>query len=168
LRITVKGAENIPKGGCIIASNHISFLDPFLLARLPLKVILGLGGIRFLTAAHYYDKSYMRIIIKPLGAIRSHPLPWSFEMYFKEASDVLRTGGSVLIYPEGRRTQKLGAKAKPGIAYLAHESALPVIPIRVRKTAPRCYSLTFGDALTVKNENYQVEAGNIMATIEKL
>ena len=129
LGLEVVGQEHVPQhGGFIVASNHVSFLDPPVvgvacprpvgfMARTTLFSHLFLGA--FLRGVHAIP---LRRGEADLGAIR-------------EAIVRLRRGEGVAIFPEGTRqlSGELGA-ARRGVGLLAAHARVPVIPALVTGT----------------------------------
>jgi len=132
----VEGIENIPAdGAAILASNHLSFSDSFFL---PVAVS---RKITFLAKAEYFNAPGVR------GKVTS--------AFFRGAGQVPvdRTGGNagtaaiatavrllkeghlVGIYPEGTRSPDGRLyRGKTGVARMALEARVPVIPIAMMNT----------------------------------
>lgn len=122
------GFENMPEaGGVILVSNHLSYLDVF---------ILGIGVRRPL---NYVARS--TLFIPGLGTfIRSvGGFPIQREGMgasgMKETLKRLRSGGVVTLFPEGTRSPdgELG-ELKAGIALLVSRAGVPVVPAGVAGT----------------------------------
>jgi len=122
------GWRNMPEsGGVILVSNHLSYLDVF---------ILGIGVRRPL---NYVARS--TLFLPGLGAvIRSvGGFPIQREGMgasgMKETLKRLRAGGVVTLFPEGTRSPdgELG-ELKPGIALLVSRAGVPVVPAGVAGT----------------------------------
>ena len=123
-RLKVEGQENIPKkGGFILAANHASSLDPFMIvAAIP-------RYIRWTVIYEYYDQGHFKWILKQMRFIRvENSLP-------KEAFRTLLQGGILGIFPEGRRTWdgQIG-QARRGVAALARRTSCPVVPVGISGT----------------------------------
>jgi len=114
------------KGGCIVACNHVSGLDPLVLiaaARRPL---------RFMIAREEYERFGLQWLFRGVGCI---PVERSGrpELALREALRTLQAGEVVAIFPHGRMhldtdpTRKL----KKGVAWLASQTNVPVIPLRL-------------------------------------
>lgn len=127
----VSGLENVPdKGPAIIASNHLSFSDHFFM---PLVVR---RKITFVAKAEYFTgkgiKGWLtRMFFTGVGTI---PVDRSGGRAARAALDtglrVLREGGLFGIYPEGTRSPDGRLyRGKTGIARVALESGVPVIPV---------------------------------------
>jgi 1-acyl-sn-glycerol-3-phosphate acyltransferase len=121
-RLKVEGLENLPKkGGYIIAPNHSSSLDPFLMiAAMPRYV-------RWLVVYEFYDQPRTKWLLQHMRFIRvENNLP-------REAFRTLKRGGVLGLFPEGRRTWtgNLGP-GRPGAAVLARRTGVPVVPIAVQ------------------------------------
>lgn len=120
--LDVKGIDNIPlKGGAIIASNHISYLDPPLIsAVLPRRVtFIARKGLFEIPLLGWFIKHYAF----PIDREKTHPST------IKEALRRLNNGELIAIFPEGRRsdTGEL-LEARQGIGMIAMRSSVPVIP----------------------------------------
>jgi glycerol-3-phosphate dehydrogenase (NAD(P)+) len=124
------GREHVPaEGGVILAANHKSFLDPFVVAcciRRP---------VYFVAKRELFDKRWQGWLLNALGAfpIRRGE---SDEESMATAKEIVRRGDAVVIFPEGTRIRKpdeLG-KAKRGVGRLALETGAPVLPVAVTGT----------------------------------
>ncbi|HWA66325.1 MAG TPA: lysophospholipid acyltransferase family protein [Mycobacteriales bacterium] len=132
----VEGAENIPaSGGAILASNHLSFSDSFFL---PLEVdrrvtflakgdyFTGRGIKGKLTAAFF--KSINQVPVDRSGGRAS-------EAALNKGVEILRSGELLGIYPEGTRSPDGRLyRGKTGIARMALEAGVPVIPVAMINT----------------------------------
>ncbi|GBR77523.1 long-chain-fatty-acid--CoA ligase [Candidatus Termititenax dinenymphae] len=125
--LEVQNAEFYYEDNCIYAANHQSYLDiMWLLATLPKSL---------------REKTYM------LGKKELAFLPWLFGRLpiifverqgqalssLKAGADILRQGGSLIVFPEGTRTLdgNLG-EFKIGAALLAHKLGKKIVPITVK------------------------------------
>ncbi|MDQ3573083.1 MAG: 1-acyl-sn-glycerol-3-phosphate acyltransferase [Actinomycetota bacterium] len=127
-RLERQGREHARvKGGLIVASNHRSFLDPFVIgALLPWR-----RQIQFVAKVELFEKRWQGWILNRLGAfpIRRGQ---SDEAAIDTARLAVERGGTVVIFPEGTRIRQ-GALARPkrGVGRLALESGVPVLPVAV-------------------------------------
>jgi 1-acyl-sn-glycerol-3-phosphate acyltransferase len=124
----VVGQENLQKGSAqILASNHRSNLDPFL---------VGLASgqeIYFMAKQELFEVSkFFRWLILFWNAI---PLPRSEQAVqaLKKCSDLLTKGKTVVIFPEGTRNRLNDGLLpfKPGLGFLAVNNQVPVIPVAI-------------------------------------
>lgn len=119
--LKIEGQENLPQqGGFILAANHASSLDPFMI------MVAIPRYIRWTVIYEYYDQRHLRWMLKGLRFIRvKNNLP-------KEVFRALGQGEVIGIFPEGRRSWdgQLG-QAQRGVAALARRTASPVVPLAV-------------------------------------
>ncbi|UQX87230.1 1-acyl-sn-glycerol-3-phosphate acyltransferase [Jatrophihabitans telluris] len=132
----VEGAENIPEhGGAILASNHLSFCDSFFL---PLMVR---RRVTFLAKAEYFTTPGLkglgsRLFFSGIGQV-------PIDRDDKDAARgalvagvrILSQGDLLGIYPEGTRSPDGRLyKGKTGVARMALEAGVPVIPVAMIDT----------------------------------
>ncbi len=114
-------------GGLVVASNHRSFLDPFVIgALLPWR-----RQIQFVAKVELFEPRWQAWFLNRLGAfpIRRGQ---SDEMAMETARRAVERGGTVVIFPEGTRIRQ-GALARPkrGVGRLALETGAQVLPVAV-------------------------------------
>ena len=134
-RIRYVGREHVPpSGGAILACNHISVLDP---------VIIAMGAtttgraVRFLAAAEFFRR---RFIGWGLRAIRQIPIRRgaSDRAALEQAARVIRAGALAGIYPEGQVSPDGNPlPGRRGAARLALASGAPLIPVGIWGTRAR-------------------------------
>jgi len=118
------------KGGLIVAANHRSFLDPFVIgALLPWR-----RQIQFVAKVELFEKRWQGWLLSRLGAfpIRRGQ---SDETAMETARSAVERGGTVVIFPEGTRIRS-GSLGHPkrGVGRLALESGVSVLPVAVHGT----------------------------------
>lgn len=122
--------EKIPaEGGCIIAMNHVSHIDPFTLGWLTYE-----HGrlIRYLAKDSLFDLPVLGRIVKDARMIPVSRLSSDAAQAFVAAVEALHAGGCVGVYPEGTITKDPTGwpmRGKTGAARMALETGCPVIPI---------------------------------------
>jgi 1-acyl-sn-glycerol-3-phosphate acyltransferase len=130
-RVTTDGLENIPEvGGAILAPNHISVLDSFVVPMVLPRAITYVGK------AEYLDDWKTKYIFPALGMI---PIDRSGGESSKRALDaaasVLNSGGLFGIYPEGTRSRDGRLhKGHTGVARLALRTGSPIVPVGILGT----------------------------------
>ena len=175
-RIEVRGAENIPKhGGFILASNHVSFLDP-----LALGAASG-RNFNFMARDSLFKIPVFGSLIK---AVDAFPVKRDSadKAALKEAMRRVKSGGALALFPEGSR-QSNGSvleQPQPGIGFLAAKLAVPVIPAFIsgtEKALPRHakfirlarVSVSFGKQISIEGRMpYEDIAMRIMDDIRHL
>lgn len=125
IRVKVNGLEKIdPKRSYIIVSNHLSYTDtPVMLANIPLQfrfmakqelLVLPFVGGHLRRAGHI-----MVPLDNPREAIKA----------MNEAGKMIRERQiSVLIFPEGGRTNNVLEPFKEGAAMIAIKAGVPIVP----------------------------------------
>ena len=129
-RVKTEGLENVPiHGGCILAANHVSRLDPALI-----YVLLRRADVTSLVADKYKKMPFFRWLVEAVGGIWVNREEADFHA-LREARDFLKNGGILGIAPEGTRSHT-GAlmPAKTGVAYLADKADVPIIPTAISGT----------------------------------
>lgn len=129
-RLVVFGSENLPSArrGYILASNHVSYLDP---------PVLGAGIKRpvvFLAREKLFRFFFLGRLMRLLGV-----LPIAGDTDFRAIRSVirrLRRGDAVAIFPEGTRSWdgKPSMEGKNGVAFMAVAAKVPIIPCFVQGT----------------------------------
>ncbi len=120
------GREHIPaKGPVIIASNHRSFLDPFVIATMVRRPMY------YVAKKELFCHPVVTWMLSALGAFPVDRGGGDEEM-IETAEAILARGGVVLMFPEGTRIRP-GPLATPrrGVGRLALETGAPVVPIAV-------------------------------------
>ncbi len=123
--------NQLPKGPCLVASNHNSHLDAALLMTLfPLR---RLPHVHPVAAADYFGTNWLR---RTMAMVLMNALPIQ-----RHASagrdpltpivDALKAGKSLVFFPEGSRGEAgVVARFRPGIGRLAHKfPGLLVVPV---------------------------------------
>ncbi len=123
----VYGRENIPsEGGMIIASNHVSYLDPIML------------GIAFLRPVHFMARESLfsnSIFGKMLPFLNTFAVRREYADFraLREATRRLHHGNAVVVFPEGTRSLdgKI-QKGQPGLAIITSVAKAKVIPAYIK------------------------------------
>ncbi len=133
---TIKGLDRLGdlKGAALFASNHQSHADTaVMITSIPEpwcnRLIVG-------AAADYFFGNQVTSTLSALlvGAIpidRASVNRRTIDM----AVNLMRSGWSMVIYPEGGRSADgWGQEFRPGAAYLARQAGVPVVPVHIRGT----------------------------------
>ena len=122
--IEATGMENIPKEGVILASNHISYLDP------PIIGSLTPRRCNFMAKKGLFEVPILGWMIKLAAFPVDREKPRASTI--KEAVKRIRNGHIVVVFPEGQRndTGEL-LEAKPGIGMVAAMSKAPIVPVYI-------------------------------------
>jgi 1-acyl-sn-glycerol-3-phosphate acyltransferase len=167
------------EGGCIVASNHVSFLDPPLI------------GCAFRFPIYYFARR--TLFDHPVAGYilpRVNALPVNQERpeisILKRIISLLKEGERVLIFPEGERSWdgQLKREGQPGVGMIVSKAGVPVLPMRLfgpeqvlprGAKRPRRHPVTLVvgepiqfDDLFGQKERYQRIAERIMDAISEL
>ena len=130
-RIDVEGVDHVPtEGPAIIAPNHISVLDSFMVpAALPRR-------ITYVGKAEYLDDWKTRRLFPAMGMI---PIDRSggnaAQAALDTAASLLDAGELFGIYPEGTRSRNgVLHKGHTGVARLALRCNAPIVPVGIQGT----------------------------------
>jgi glycerol-3-phosphate dehydrogenase (NAD(P)+) len=124
-RVRRLGREHVPDGGVILASNHRSFLDPFVIG------ICIRRPIYFVAKRELFRNRLVGWFLNCMGAFPVRR-GQSDEESVKTARQLLADGQAVVVFPEGTRivNGSLG-RPKRGVGRLALQSGAPVVPVAV-------------------------------------
>ena len=130
-RPRARGLQNIPRtGGFILAANHISFVDSLFMPLVCPRPVVFLGK------ADYFESWRTRWFFKAANVIPVQREGGSAgEAAILAGIQALKAGQAVGIYPEGTRSPDGRLyRGKTGVARMALEAGVPVIPISIRGT----------------------------------
>lgn len=120
------GAEHLPRGGpLILAANHRSFLDPFVIGALTRRPVY------YVAKRELFARRRQAWLLNRLGAF---PIDRGAgdEDAMATARAILARGDCVVIFPEGTRTRSgpLGSPHR-GVGRLALQTGAQVVPVAV-------------------------------------
>ena len=124
------GGENIPAtGGCVVALNHLSYVDPFTAAHL----LHDHGRIpRYLAKASLFRNPVLAQLLRSAGQIPVQRMTLEAASAFDAAVTAVRAGECVVVYPEGTITRDPDLwpmVGKTGAARIALATGCPVVPV---------------------------------------
>ena len=127
-RIRVRGLENIPKKGpAVVVCNHVSYMDPVLLAgsiQRPMRFVMYYRIFQIPLLRFFFE--HMRAI--PIaGAMEDEQL---MNEAFDRVDEELEAGNVVCIFPEGAITRDGKVQRfRPGIEKIIARRPVPVVPV---------------------------------------
>ena len=129
-RFEIHGYENVPKSGAfVIAVNHIGIIDiamfHYVFDRFDMFIPVG---------EKWEKNAFVRWLARNLNFLFIDRFNPDLKALRKMIA-LMDAGNSLVIAPEGTRS-KTGAliEGKPGVAYLAARSGLPVVPVAITGT----------------------------------
>ena len=130
-RVKTHGFQNIPEeGAAIITPNHVSFVDPLILAGSIKR------RVRFVMYYRIYQIPVLSFVFRTAGAI---PIAGKkedstlYEQAFEQIEAALSAGELVCIFPEGQITKDGQLNEfRPGIHRVLERNPVPVIPVALQ------------------------------------
>lgn len=127
--LKVHNAENLnkTKGGYIVCGNHISMIDPVILA------VSTKRQIHYMGKKELFDNKVLSFLFRNLGAFPVDRQGISLSA-IKSSIGVLNEDGVLGIYPEGTRILSGYDEnnAKPGIAMIANKANAKILPVFIK------------------------------------
>ncbi len=121
----VVGRDSIPEGGALIASNHLSVLDP------PLIGSAVKRDMYFFAKAELFKNVLFGAMIKSLNAFPVRRGEADLQSW-KTAKSLLKAGKLLLFFPEGTRSKDGRLQpGRPGLARLAFATGVPIVPAAI-------------------------------------
>jgi 1-acyl-sn-glycerol-3-phosphate acyltransferase len=131
-RVRVIGINNVPSTPVIVCANHLGWADTFLVMLFfplePRVYVLGEQQVKYISGFRTKVIDMLEIMVmldrtKPVQALRI-------------MQDVLKRGGSLLIFPEGRLGTEEGSinDLQQGAAHNSQVSGVPLLPVGLTGT----------------------------------
>lgn len=131
-RLKKHGAENVPEGPCIIAPNHQSILDGFLVAASLKRATMRKTFIY--AKEHHWQSSFKRFLARKNNVILMD-INKDVKESLQKMAEVLRKGKKLIIFPEGTRSTDGEMNAfKQTFAILSKELNIPIVPVAIKGT----------------------------------
>jgi 1-acyl-sn-glycerol-3-phosphate acyltransferase len=133
---TIEGREHVPRRGpVILAANHLSFVDSFVIP------LLAPRPVSFLAKAEYFQQPGLKgwltsTFFTAIGAVPvQRGAHRGAQAALDQALEVLAEGRAFGIHPEGSRSRDGRLyRGRTGVAWLALASGVPVVPVAVLGT----------------------------------
>ncbi len=124
-RVEIKGLENFQKAGkrAVIVSNHISYLDPAMLA------VYSPERLIFAVNTHIAQAWWLKPFLK---VVKAYPIDPNNPMAMKNIINEVRKNKKIAIFPEGRiSTTGALMKIYEGPGMIADKADACILPIRI-------------------------------------
>jgi 1-acyl-sn-glycerol-3-phosphate acyltransferase len=119
------GFDNIPATGpCVVIANHVSFVDGLILNAASKR------DIRFIIAEEIYNQPIVHYFMTLDRAIPIKASKEAVKKALETASEALRNGEVVAIFPEGQITYSgYMGRFKFGVEWILKNDQVPVVPV---------------------------------------
>ena len=126
----VIGLEHVPSDGpLLVVANHLSFLEP------PLIATVIPRRITFLALHELFEIPWLAVVLRAMSALAVKKGGARDLDAIKAALELLKHGEAVAIFPEGGRSVSPGLlRANPGISLLAYRSGALILPSGITGT----------------------------------
>ncbi len=180
----IVGLDNLPRlGGCLVAANHASHLDPFIIASQLQR------QVRFFARKTLWTPGFPSWWLNAVDVIPVDRDGGSDVTAIKLVLHELKQQRIVIMFPEGTRSRDgRMQRPKPGVGLFACRAQVPVVPARIfgsyealgkGGTIPRFgtrITVVFGERIPTGDydqpgagkERYQIASERIMAKIAGL
>jgi 1-acyl-sn-glycerol-3-phosphate acyltransferase len=145
-RLRSTGLERIPeKGAVVLAANHVSFIDAFIVAAAVRR------PVRFVMDHRIYETPVLHWLFRVANVIPiapKHEDRERLERAMQETRLALEAGDVVCIFPEGKITRDGEMNEfKAGIERIIGDTPVPVVPIALRGLWGSFFSRKHGSAM---------------------
>lgn len=144
-KIKVVNKHNVPdKGGALLVSNHVSFIDAVLI------IVTIQRSIRFIISREVYQSSIYRPFFKLTRAIPilRNDNPKELIRALNEAREAIKNGELICIFPEGQLTRTGNLlKFNSGLEHIMKGVDAPIIPVHLDRIWGSIFSYEGGKFL---------------------
>ena len=120
-----EGLANLPQGGAVICANHVSAVDPVVLA----IAMPRTANLRFMAKAELFRNPLVGWFLRKCGAFPVHRGEGDIHA-IKMAMKCLQSGQKLMLFPEGTRVDYQGeTDAKGGAVMLSLRLGVPMVPV---------------------------------------
>lgn len=128
--VRIEADLSTASGPLVIAANHENRFDSFFLALLPWRLVRRIVPLAFPTGAYFDSHRLLWTLLVAFGAYRLPRYAWSLDEYLETTAERIRSGRSIMIFPEGRVGHETGAvRVRAGVGHLATRARAAVLPV---------------------------------------
>jgi len=170
LKVCVLNPEKIPKNGqYLLASNHRSVIDPLII-----EVATQNSSIfgHWISKKELYNSFFFGLFVRNGGTILLDRENSKMSGFFTEIKEVVKSGYSIYIFPEGTRNKSEDplAEFKDGSRLIAVKNRLDILPVYIKTNADkelmaslqdgekqRVIEIEFGDVISYKDKSQTLQ-----------
>ena len=176
-RVEVIGTENFPEKPFIIAPNHVSYLDAFVIASvLPENIAKD----TYFLGEEVFFRNPLTSLFGRLAHVITVNINRNLKESLQKVAWAIRTGKVVVIFPEGARTRTGELmEFKKGTAIISKEMNVPVVPTALvglyevmsvydRFPKPKKVKVIFGEPVYPEGKSYEEITEELRKRVETL
>jgi 1-acyl-sn-glycerol-3-phosphate acyltransferase len=153
----IVNAHVLPGSGPVILMiNHVSAFDPVVVLAAFARPVVPMAKVET------FENPKLKWLVQPYGAIPVHRGAVDLQA-IKAATEVLKSGGVILIAPEGTRSKTGGLiQAQEGFAFLATRTNAQIVPVAITGTSavgPALKSLRRAPVTITLGEPFRMDTG---------
>lgn len=125
-RLELHGIENVPSTPCLLVANHVSGIDPH-----SVSIFKSARKVVAVARNTLFEMKLVGEYLRMLEVIPIKRGEGGDISAFKSIINAIKSGQSVLIFPEGTRSRNGELQSgKAGVGLIALKTGVPILPIR--------------------------------------
>jgi 1-acyl-sn-glycerol-3-phosphate acyltransferase len=129
VRFQLEGLENVPpKGALLVVSNHLGVADP------PVVGVSLRRALKFMAKEELFRNWFFAYFVRQFGGFPVYRGSASRQA-LHQAGAVLKSGGALVMFPEGKRSANgVLQSGQPGAALIAYHNKCRLLPVAISGT----------------------------------